>query len=279
MGLNLFGGTGFVGSEFYKTYHGYTYPITIIPRYSRKGNVDDDMLYMISTTHNYHVFDDPTLDVETNLKVLTEVLRNWQKFNHKATFNFVSSWFVYGDVPMPVTEESYCDPRGFYSITKRAAEQLIISFAQTHSLNYRIMRLGNVLGRNDKSVSAKKNALQYLINKMKEGEKIDVYDSGLFRRNYIAATDCVRAIRTIVDKGAYNTIYNIGTSRSYVFIDMLDTAAEKLGIPENPYNFIPQKDFHRAVQVKDFTMDTSKLHRLGFHAELESEEELIDSIL
>ena len=279
MGLSLFGGTGFVGSEFYKSYHGYTYPITRIPRYSRRAEVDTDILYMISTTHNYHVFDDPTLDVETNLKVLTETLRSWKNLNSSATFNFVSSWFVYGDVPMPVIEESPCDPRGFYSITKRAAEQLLISFAQTHNLNYRIMRLGNVLGRNDKGVSAKKNALQYLINKMKDGEKIDVYDGGLFRRNYIAVSDCVRAIKTVVDKGAYNTIYNVGTSRSYVFKDMLDTAAEKLGIPEDPYNFIPQKDFHKAVQVKDFTMDTSRLHRLGFHAECESEEELIDSIL
>ena len=105
---------------------------------------------------NYNVFKDITLDVETNLKVLCEVLENCKK--EGIVFNFVSSWFVYGDVPLPAREEYYCKPTGFYSITKKAAEDLIISFCKTFGTEYRILRLCNVLGRGDGKVSAKKNA-------------------------------------------------------------------------------------------------------------------------
>ena len=53
-------------------------------------------------------------------------------------------------------ESDYCDPTGFYSITKRAAEQLIISYCNTFNLKYRILRLTNIIGENDKKVSSQK---------------------------------------------------------------------------------------------------------------------------
>jgi nucleoside-diphosphate-sugar epimerase len=171
---------------------------------------------------------------------------------------------VYGpNVQLPAREDSPCDPRGFYSITKRAAEQLVISFCETFDMKYRILRLGNVLGATDTKVSAKKNALQFLFNEMKAGKNIEIYEGGNFYRSYIYIEDCIDAIHTVVEKGNLNEIYNIGTTERMKFIDMLHYAGDLIGY-QGEYRFVPQKEFHKKVQAKSFYLDVDKLYGLGF---------------
>ena len=43
----------------------------------------------------------------------------------------------------------------------------LISYCKTYNINYRILRLGNVVGVGDLGVSKEKNALQYLVDKIK----------------------------------------------------------------------------------------------------------------
>jgi nucleoside-diphosphate-sugar epimerase len=260
--ISVYGGTGFVGKKFCDQFpEGDIY---LVPRGLRRPAVPSDILYLISTTHNYHVFDEPSLDVETNLLVLTEVLESWKNYNPTGTFNFVSSWFVYGDtLNIPTKESTPCNPLGFYSITKRCAEQLIVSYAKTFNLNYRILRLGNVLGSTDTSVSAKKNALQYMIDKMKNNEDIAIYGDGVFHRNYMHVDDTVRAIKLIMECGELNTIYNVGNKHNSIFIDILNYVRTVLNYTGS-FNHIEQKEFHKKIQTKSFQMDCTKLYDLGF---------------
>lgn len=272
MDISVYGHTGFVGSEFVRKY-GELENLWLVPRWSRRPNpyVTSDMLYLISTTHNYHVFDDPTLDVKTNLVVLTETLDSWKRNNPDGVFNFVSSWFVYGprhgwERAGLVREDDSCDPQGFYSITKRCAEQLVESFCKTHNLNYRILRLCNILGPGDKGVSKQKNALQYLINEMKLDNTIEIYGDGNFTRTYMDVRDCVRAIRLVMLDGELNSIYNIGVEPSQKFISLIRSAHTILQ-SKSEIRFIEPKKFHKQVQVENFDMDCAKLRSLGFHPE------------
>ena len=170
--LSVYGGTGFVGGNFSRMYPDET---IVIPREQREPE-SDEILYFISTVDNYNVHTNITLDVETNLKVLCETLDKCR--DSDVTFNFISSWFVYGDIPLPAREDSHCKPTGFYSITKRAAEDLVMSFCRTYGKNYRILRLANVMGAGDGKTSAKKNALAFMVDKMKKDEEIFLYDDG-----------------------------------------------------------------------------------------------------
>ncbi len=270
MDITVFGHTGFVGSHFVQKYC-QTDDLYRPPRYSRRPNPykPSEILYLISTTHNYNVFEDPTLDVKTNLVVLTEALESWYNNNPTGTFNFVSSWFVYGDgytPSAPAYEGSECHPKGFYSITKYCAEQLVRSFADTFNLSYRILRLGNIIGPGDKGASKQKNALQYLIEEMKAGRPVDIYEKGDFYRNYMDVRDCVRAIRLVMDEGVENTTYNIGAQASVKFIDLINYA-HLLTDKKSEIRFIEQKDFHKKVQAKSFAMDCQRLYDLKFKPE------------
>lgn len=252
--VNLFG-NGFVGSNYSSKY-----PCIVNERNDLVPKTNQ-ILYFISTTDNYNVHTNPYIDIETNLITLIRVLENARKLND-VTFNFISSWFVYGDTEINADENAICNPKGFYSITKRTAEQLLVSYCETFNIKYRILRLSNVLGSGDKHVSKKKNALTYLLRKIKNHEDINLYDNGNFYRDYMHVQDTVSAINLVVEKGEFNNIYNIGTGVPVLFKDAINYIVEKTN-SKSQVNVIEQADFHKIVQTKSFYMNCEKLKKLG----------------
>lgn len=240
-----------------------------MPREHRRPPTDD-LLYLISTVHNYHIFNDVHRDIDTNLSVLVDVLTAWKERSIIGVFNFISSWFVYGDVPMPATEDGPCKPRGFYSVTKLAAEGLVQSYCETFGLKYRILRLCGVYGPGDKP-SKQKNALQWLIGELAAGRPIELYNGGNFTRDYLHVSDVVRAIDLCIDAAPTNTIINVGSGNAYRFADLIGMAAEHLGAKSLVGSCDPP-DFHKAVQVANFSMDVSRLRGLGFVPQVSIEE-------
>lgn len=257
--ISVFGGTGFIGGNFCKM---YTRQTQIIPRNETKS-ISGHILYFTSTIDNYNVFKNVNLDINTNLNLLVNILEKNKDISN-FEFNFISSWFVYGEQKiLPVKETAYCNPKGFYSITKRTAEQLLISFCETFGLNYRIIRLCNVYGVSDKKFSKKRNALQYLANELANGNDIYLYNNGSDIRDFMHVDDVCVAINDVICKGKLNQIYNVGSGIPNNFKDMMlfvkrESKSKGKIIPMNP------PDFHKIVQVKDFLLEISKLKKLGF---------------
>jgi nucleoside-diphosphate-sugar epimerase len=260
--IDLFGGTGFIGSNFKKLYTD-----THVHERNNVNPIYDNVLYMISTTDNYNVFTNLFIDVDTNLTHLLRVLDCYRTNENKrkdVVFNFVSSWFVYGKIDeLPAKETTQCNPRGFYSITKKCAEDLIISFCETYKMKYRILRLANVYGPNDNDVSKKKNALQYLIDKISKGDSIDLYHNGDFIRDYIHVSDVCKAIKLCIEKSDTNSIINIGSGVPYKFRSLIDYVVKLTSSNSKIVNVEPT-EFHKIVQIKDMYLDTSKLKNYGF---------------
>ena len=94
--VNVFGGHGFVGSEYCRASKD-----GLIKNHRNNYEVSSaNCVYFISTVDNYNVHFDNQLDINTNLVVLMKVLDSYRKYvqrtGEKGTFNFISSWFVYG---------------------------------------------------------------------------------------------------------------------------------------------------------------------------------------
>lgn len=256
--ISVFGGTGFVGSAFVKKSH---HNCVVVPREQRNPPTDS-VLYLISTVDNYNVFSDLQRDINTNLVTLMETLEHCRR--ESMCFNFVSSWFVYGThSSLPVSETAQCDPRGFYSITKRAAEQLLISWCTTFGVNYRILRLGNIYGPGDTKASTKKNAIQHMVREVQNNRPINLYENGMIVRDMLHVDDTVRAIDLVLEKGEINSIYNIGSGQPTLLRDIIDIATY-LTDSTSEINSIPTPAFHQQVQARDFWLDTTKLQELGF---------------
>lgn len=265
--INLFG-CGFIGGEFADRYD-----VAINDRNDFIPQTNK-ILYFISTVDNYNIHTNPHLDIDTNLSLFITVLENARnKYGNDFEMNFISSWFVYGKTEVPASEESTCNPTGFYSITKRCAEQLLISYCMTYGIPYRILRMSNVIGIHDQKVSKKKNALQYMIQQLVLGETVNLYE-GKILRDLIDVRDAADAIYHVITYGNLDEIYNVGNGIGYSFEELIYKVQEYLGTGN--INRIPQPEFHKLVQIKDFYLDVTKLHNLGFQSQYDVETIVMD---
>ena len=257
---SVFGGTGFLGSEVIKQLEDSGEEYELVPRNSLTCS-SHKVIYLISTTDNYNIFSNPYIDIETNLTHLIRVLEANPQVKE---FNFVSSWFVYGhQEKLPVKEDAACNPTGMYSITKKCAEELLISYCKTKGILYRIFRMSNLYGLGDKGVSKKKNALQYLLGKVKNNEPINLYFKGNFYRDYLRVEEGARAIVHCLSNAEVNDVFNVGTGVFQFFGEIIEKAIKLTG-STSVVNNVEQPDFHKIVQTKDMCLDVSKLKATGF---------------
>lgn len=258
--INVFGGTGFIGKRFCDLYKD---DIVLNERNDYKPQTNN-ILYLISTVDNYNIHKDLQIDIDTNLKILMQVLEH-VKYNKNAVFNFVSSWFVYGQNPeIPFHEDNTkCNPTGFYSITKLCAEQMLICFCNTFDIKYRIVRLANVLGEGDNKISAKKNALQFMVKEIVNNKDVHLYYGGEVLRDYIYVDDVCEGIKLCLDKAPTNQIINIGSGSPSRFLDIINKTIKKTSSKSRIINIEPTK-FHNIVQVRHSYLDTAKIRSYGF---------------
>ena len=261
--LTLYGGTGIIGS-----YYRGMYASQCVDR-DQCCPLTEDVLYLISTTDNTNIYTSPQLDIHTNLSVLANRLEHCRDFGIN-TFNFVSSWFVYWPTHVKPTERSICNPNGFYSVTKYAAEKLVMEYCQAHGMNWRIFRLGNVYGGPDKGTE-KRNALHRIIQFLREDKEVDVYQG--LSRDYIHIQDVCRAMNFLCNKGELNQIYNIGTGIETPLFDCIADAKDILKSRSKIQRITPSEDYNQAIR---FSLDCTKLHNLGFQPMLTLQEGLED---
>lgn len=258
--ISVFGSTGYIGSTFCRMYPD---KITPVPR-EEKNFSTDQALYFISTTTNQSVFKDLHVDIDTNLSLFIDILSNCR--DRDVIFNFISSGFVYGNDVLDYKEWYSCNPTGFYSITKRTAEQLLISYCKTFGIKYRILRIGNVYGL-DKTVTPGKNVLGYMISLLKKNKQIKLFDGGDYLKDYMSVNDVCRAIDLVIEKGEVNEIYNIASGTSQSFRSIITTARGILGSKSELID-VPMPENQKHIQVKNMTLNTEKLRDLGFSCEM-----------
>ena len=259
--ISVFGGSGFIGSRFCQMNPD---DVIVVDRndYNPKSN---NILYFISTIDNYNIHTDLQVDINTNLNVLMHVLNNIDKNNTDLVFNFVSSWFVYGkNENVPFNEDlTNCNPTGFYSITKRCAEQMLISFCETFNIKYRIFRLANVIGEGDTKISRKKNAMQFLLKQVVNNEELLLYNGGTAKRDYIYVDDVCDALKHCIQNAPTNEIINIGNGRPAALIDVIQSAITESNSTSIITKMKPPH-FHDVVQVEHSWLDITKLKSYGF---------------
>ena len=254
--ISVYGGMGFIGGTFCKM---FPEEVVLIARNNREPKTNE-VLYFISTTTNQSVFNNLHIDIDTNLSIFVDVLKKCK--NKNIIINFISSGFVYGNDIIDAKETDCCNPTGFYSITKRCAEQLLISFCETFKIKYRIFRIGNVYGL-DKTISPGKNVLAYMVRLLKEDKQIKLYDGGNFLKDYMFVEDICKSIKLIIDSGNINEVYNISSGESLSFRKIIENAKSIVNSSSEIIDVLipPDQEF---IQVKNMTLNNDKLKSLGF---------------
>lgn len=176
----------------------------------------------------------------------------------------VSTDEVYGATPSSVTafkETDSLNPGNPYAATKAAADLLIISWANTYGLKYKIVRPSNNYGL----FQHPEKLIPLSIKKLQRGKKIKLHNKGIPVRTWTHVHDTVEGILTVHEKGTVNHVYNISSEFEQ---DNLATVSKLIQTYTNKNNIDKYIDlsYSRPGQDMRYAITSKKLRSLGWKA-------------
>lgn len=227
----------------------------------------DWIFHFAGTTHNYHIQDNPYIDIQTNCIGTISLLEACRAANPSVRMVYGSTFFVNGNLAnLPANTESPCEPLGLYPATRLAGEHFCKIYNRTFDMNTNIVRFTNLFGVREQRDNKQKAGFNFLINLALEGKEIPLYRNGEFYRDYLYVSDAASAAMTVADRGEKGKVYYVGTGRKEKFKDLITILGEEVGgIRVDPIN---PPEFHNAVGIKDFFCDVTPLRGLGWEPKI-----------
>jgi dTDP-glucose 4,6-dehydratase len=196
--------------------------------------------------------------IQTNV-VGTQVLLDVAKAKGAEKYLQVSTDEVYGSLPedkpqIKFTEETPLAPNSPYSASKAAGDMLVRSYFHTHHMPVLITRCSNNYG----PYHFPEKLIPLFITNLMEGKKVPLYGDGMNVRDWLYVEDHCDAIWTVLNKGRFGEVYNIGGNNEIPNKRITEIVLKEMG-----------KSWDESVQyVKDrpghdrrYAIDASKMKR------------------
>lgn len=188
-------------------------------------------------------------------------------------FIHVSTDEVYGEgedfETEPMREEHILEPTNPYAATKAAAEFLVKSYLRSFHLPCIITRGNNVYGPHQ----FPEKLIPKFTNQLLRDTPVTIHGDGQNTRNFLYVEDVARAFDIILHKGVVGEIYNIGGENEKPNIEVAKDLIKVLGKADKEkelITYVPDRKFNDLR----YTINSSKLHKLGWKEEMTWEEGL-----
>lgn len=284
------GGLGFVGSHLAESLSNDKHEIIILTRsFSKKKNVilfknkvkiikvdvqnykkfsnviikhkPDVLFHLAGETSHSKSFLDPMKDVDSNIKSTICALETIHKNKIKCRFILGSTFVTIGKpLKLPVNENSICNPTTIYGASKLSSENFCKIYNNVYDLDVLIFRITNSFGPREQTIS-NKNAINYLIHRAYNGEKITLFNKGKFFRDIIYISDVISALKIIMKKGKSGNLYWISSGKKTWFYKLGRILTKHTG---TDVVFEPTPKYTKKVDVGNFVVSNSKLQKLGW---------------
>lgn len=283
MRIVVTGGAGFIGSSFvnlldrYSKDHGH-FDITVVDVMTYAANperlpdnvriIEKDICdltkedigevdYIVNFAAESHVdnsiyngtpFIQTNVNGTFNLLEIAREMKDLQKFVQISTDEVYGDLNDYRDSSKLSVENDVCRPSSYYSASKSAADQLVISAGRTYNLPYLITRTCNNYGRHQHL----EKFLPTVMECIREEIPVPLYGDGGQIREWIWVEDNVRIIFDLMisDIG----IWNIGSGDRYTNKEILRCIGDIVGKPVK-YNNVPDRLGHD----RKYGLNTDKL--------------------
>ena len=170
----------------------------------------------------------------------------------------ISSDEVYGDIAQGQhAETDMLMPSNPYAATKAAADMLVKSWGRTYGISWNIVRPSNNYGLHQYP----EKLIPKSAWRMKRGVPAIMHGDGSYVRSWLHVDDTVDALVAIIERGASNTIYNIGGDMERRNIDVLRAIATVLSVPEGRA-WLSVED--RSGQDVPYSLDDRRIRCLGW---------------
>lgn len=233
----------------------------------------DTVLHFAAQTHVDNSFGNSFTFTKTNV-LGTHVLLEASKLAYQAQilkrFIHVSTDEVYGETSSTMTEDSILKPTNPYAASKAGAEMLVQSYYISFGLPIIITRGNNVYGPHQYP----EKMIPKFINLLARDKHCCLHGDGSHRRSFLYVTDVARAFVILLEKGNIGEIYNIGTDFE---ISNKNTASDLIRLMNKSSDMI-EYVADRAFNDQRYSIDSSKLHSLGWQPEITWDEGLRQTI-
>jgi UDP-glucose 4,6-dehydratase len=241
--------------------------------YVFKENNIDTVMHFAAQTHVDNSFGNSFAFTQANIygtHVLLEVAKNCPTIRR---FIHVSTDEVYGEGEtfdaMPMDEEHILEPTNPYAATKAGAEFLVKSYHRSFKLPCIITRGNNVYGPHQ----FPEKLIPKFTNQLLRGIPVTIHGDGSNTRNFLYVEDVARAFDCILHKGETGKIYNIGGANELPNIEVAKSLVKLLGLADEEDDYITYVPDRKFNDLR-YTINSSKLHELGWKEEMSWEEGL-----
>jgi UDP-glucose 4-epimerase len=188
----------------------------------------DVVFHLVSTTVPATSNEDPVADVSGNLITSLRLLELLVMQKTPRLVFLSSGGTVYG-VPdsVPITEDMQTQPICSYGVTKLAIERFIYLYHYLHGLDYTVLRVANPYGERQGHIGVQ-GVIATFMNRVLQGEDIEVWGDGSIERDYIYVGDVADACVRAAEAGA-NGVYNVGSGESRSINDVIESLSSAAG--------------------------------------------------
>lgn len=190
----------------------------------------DIVFHLISQTIPSSSWNDPLLEVETNLIPSIKLIELAAESGVKKICFASSGGTVYGLQQSLLDEATLTEPFSPHGIVKRTIESFLLYAKVKHELHYAIFRISNVYGEGQdirKGLGFINTALENIIN----GRPVLIYGDGNNVRDYIYVKDAVKLIATSALQSLDSSdIFNVCANCSVSLNDLVVLIKKVTGI-------------------------------------------------
>ncbi|MCE2928451.1 MAG: dTDP-glucose 4,6-dehydratase [Candidatus Caenarcaniphilales bacterium] len=235
-------------------------------------NKFSQVINFAAKSHVDNSIKDPEIFVTNNVLGTQRLLDLALKFE-TPRFLHISTDEVYGSLGFDdpsTTESSPLEPNNPYSASKAGADCLVRSYQVTYKMPCLITRSSNNFG----PYQYPEKFIPVILSKALKNQKIPVYGQGQNMRDWIFVLDNCRAVDLVRRKGLVGEIYNIPGYKEITNIDLVKAILKVLDKAEDLIEFVEDRKGHDLR----YSMDGSKISKLGFSYATSFEESLLQTI-
>ncbi len=187
-------------------------------------------------------------------------------------FLLVSTDEVYGSCPKGFfKEKDALNPSSPYSVSKTAADLLVLSYAHSHGLHAVVTRGSNTFG----PYQYPEKVIPLFVSNALSDQSLPLYGDGLQIRNWMHVEDHCRGILEVFKKGKSGEAYNVSTP---FYLTNIDLTRRILKILDKPHSLI-QKVTDRVGHDRRYAIDPMKIKKLGWRPRRSFEASLRETVL
>ena len=184
----------------------------------------------------------------------------------------VSTDEVYGDLEAggSSTETDPLRPSSPYSAAKAAGDLLVPAYVRTFEVDASITRGSNTYGPNQYP----EKFIPLFVTNALDGEALPLYGDGKQVRDWLFVEDHCAGIELVLRQGAAGEIYNVGGGDEHENIEVAERILALTGADRSLLRSVADRVGHD----RRYSLDTAKLHALGWAPQMSFEEGLRETV-